>query len=173
MPLYSFEDAKPDVAPTAWIAPTAVLVGNVTVEENASVWYGCVLRADFGPIIVAAGANVQDNTVIHGGPDGTRIGKGATIGHQCVIHGSVIGEEALIGNGSTVQDGSVIGARSLVGAGALVAPNTQIPDETLALGSPAKSTGPLTPGARIWVERNPLAYQDLARRHSATVTRLD
>ena len=173
MPLYSFEDAKPEVDPTAWIAPTAVLVGDVTVEENASVWYGCVLRADFGPIVVAAGANVQDNSVIHGGPATTRVGEGATIGHQCVIHGSVIGKEALVGNGATVQDGSVIGERSLVAAGSLVAPNSQIPDESLAMGSPAKTIGPLTPGARHWVEHNPLTYQELARRHSAGVARID
>lgn len=173
MPLYSFEGAKPNVDPTAWIAPTATLVGDVTVEADASVWYGAVLRADFGPIVVAAGANVQDNTVIHGGPGATIIGPGSTVGHQCVIHGAVIGTEALVGNGATVQDGASIGDHALVGAGALVAPNAVIPPETLALGAPAKVAGPLTDGARFWVEMNPKGYQELARRYAAGTTALD
>ena len=106
MPLFSFEGHAPTVHPTAFIAPTATLVGDVRVEADASIWYNAVLRADFGPIVVRAGANVQDGCVLHGGDDPvTEVGAGATIGHLCVVHGCVIGEEALIGNGSTVQDG--------------------------------------------------------------------
>src|SRR5881398_3868425 len=124
MPLYSFEGVSPTVADDAFIAPTATLVGDVRVEAEASVWYGAVLRADFGPIVVRRGANVQDGSVLHGGADPvTEVGEGATIGHLCVVHGAVIGAEALIGNGATVQDGARIGARSLVGAGSLVPPN--------------------------------------------------
>src|SRR6204780_5864447 len=103
MPLFSFEGQVPTVSPTAWIAPTATLVGDVRVEDEASIWYGAVLRADFGPIIVRRGANVQDGSVLHGGDDSvTEIGAGATIGHLCVVHGAVLGAEALIGNGATV-----------------------------------------------------------------------
>src|ERR1700729_2945002 len=110
MPLYSFEGLEPDVAPGAWIAPTATLVGDVRVEDEASVWYGAVLRADFGPIIVRRGANIQDGSVLHGGGDPScEVGAGATIGHLCVVHGARIGAEALIGNGATVLDGAVIG----------------------------------------------------------------
>ncbi|QNG38139.1 gamma carbonic anhydrase family protein [Geodermatophilaceae bacterium NBWT11] len=174
MPLFSFEGKHPQVHPDAWIAPTATLVGDVTVESGASVWYGVVVRADFGAIVIRAGANVQDNSVLHGGDDPvTEVGPGATIGHLCVVHGCVIGAEALIGNGSTVQDGARIGRRALIGAGSLVPPGMVVPDEVLALGSPAKVRGPLTAGAAQWVDGNPSIYQELARRHAAGVERLD
>lgn len=174
MPLFSFEGKHPQVHPDAWIAPTATLVGDVTVESGASVWYGVVVRADFGAIVIRAGANVQDNSVLHGGDDPvTEVGPGATIGHLCVVHGCVIGAEALIGNGSTVQDGARIGRRTLIGAGSLVPPGMVVPDEVLALGSPAKVRGPLTAGAAQWVDGNPSIYQELARRHAAGVERLD
>ena len=174
MPLFSFEGKHPQVHPDAWIAPTATLVGDVTVEAGASVWYGVVVRADFGAIVIRAGANVQDNSVLHGGDDPvTEVGPKATIGHLCVVHGCVIGAEALIGNGSTVQDGARIGRRTLIGAGSLVPPGMVVPDEVLALGSPAKVRGPLTAGAAQWVDGNPSIYQELARRHAAGVERLD
>jgi carbonic anhydrase/acetyltransferase-like protein (isoleucine patch superfamily) len=171
MPLFSFEGLLPVVHPDAWIAPTATLVGDVTVEAGASIWYGAVLRADFGPIIVRAGANVQDGSVIHGaGP--VDIGIGATIAHLCVVHGATIGSEALIGNHATVQDGAQIGARAMVAAGALVPPNTVVEPETLFRGSAGTSAGPLTTGAKFWVDHNAAAYQDLARRHAAGVTEI-
>lgn len=173
MPLFSFEGVAPTVHPSAFIAPTATLVGDVRVEANASIWYNAVLRADFGPIIVREGANVQDGSVLHGGDDPiTEIGPGATIGHLCVVHGCVIGAEALIGNGSTIQDGARIGARCLVGAGATVAPGTVVPDEQLVLGSVAREKGPLTESAKWWVEGNPDIYRDLARRHRDSVARM-
>ena len=103
VPLFSFEGLAPTVSPQAWIAPTATLVGDVRVEAEASVWYGAVLRADFGPIVIRRGANVQDGSVLHGGRDPvTEVGEGATIGHVCVVHGAVVHAEALIGNGATV-----------------------------------------------------------------------
>jgi carbonic anhydrase/acetyltransferase-like protein (isoleucine patch superfamily) len=166
MPLYSFEGASPTVHPTAWIAPTATLVGNVTVEAEASVWYGAVLRGDFGRVVVGRRANVQDNSVIHSGPEGTMIGAGATIGHLCVVHSAAIGEEALIGNGATVQDGAQVGARALVGAGSLVPPNAVIPPGVVAMGVPARERGPLTDAAKAWVDGNPSIYAELARRHA-------
>ncbi len=173
MPLFSFEGRSPQVHPDAWIAPTATLVGDVTVEAHASVWYGAVLRADFGAIVVREGANVQDGSVLHGGEDPvTEVGAGATIGHLCVVHGCVIGPEALIGNGSTVQDGARIGRRTLIGAGSLVPPGLVVPDEVLALGSPARVRGPLSAGAVQWVDGNPSIYQELARRHAAGVEEL-
>src|SRR5215472_3358072 len=123
MPLFAFEGHEPDVSPEAWIAPTATLVGDVRVEAEASIWYGAVLRADFGPIIVRRGANIQDGSVLHGGADPvTDIGEGATIGHLCVVHGAVIGAEVLVGNGATVLDGVTVGRRALVAAGATVPP---------------------------------------------------
>ena len=170
MPMFSFEGRFPTVHPTAWIAPTATLVGDVTVEAGASVWYGAVLRADFGPIVVRAGANVQDGSVLHGGTDPvTEIGAGATVGHLCVVHGAVVGEQALIGNGSAVQDGARIGARALVAAGSTVTPGTVVEPETVATGTPARARGPLGGSARWWVENNPSAYAALAERHRAGV----
>src|ERR1700683_53098 len=105
MPLFEFEGRGPQVSATAWIAPTATLVGDVRVEAEASVWYGAVLRADFGPILVRRGANAQDGSLLQGGGDPvTEDGEGATIGHVCVVHGCVVHTEALIGNGATVLD---------------------------------------------------------------------
>src|SRR5258707_7245398 len=139
MPLFAFEGRAPDVSPDAWIAPTATLVGDVRVEAEASVWYGAVLRADFGPIIVRRGANIQDGSVLHGGADPvTEIGEGATIGHLCVVHGAVIGAEALIGNGSTVLDGVIVGRRALVAAGATVPPGMGRPRGVIAGGVPGR-----------------------------------
>jgi carbonic anhydrase/acetyltransferase-like protein (isoleucine patch superfamily) len=170
MPLFAFEGHAPTVSPAAWIAPTATLVGDVRVEAEASIWYGAVLRGDFGAIIVRKGANVQDGSVLHGGDDPvTEVGEGATIGHLCVVHGAVIGEEALVGNGATVLDGAVVGRRALVAAGCTVPPGMTIPDEMLAVGVPARIAGQVTAGAKHWVETNPQAYRDLARRHAAGV----
>jgi carbonic anhydrase/acetyltransferase-like protein (isoleucine patch superfamily) len=167
MPLFAFEGRAPQVSATAWIAPTATLVGEVIVEDEASVWYGAVLRADFGRIIVRRGANVQDGSVLHGGSDPvTEVGPGATIGHLCVVHGAVIGTEALVGNGATVLDGAVVGSRALVAAGCTVPPGMEIPDGMLAVGTPARVTGPVTGRARQWVDDNPQTYRDLARRHA-------
>jgi carbonic anhydrase/acetyltransferase-like protein (isoleucine patch superfamily) len=170
MPLFAFEGRKPAVSPAAWIAPTATLVGDVRVEAGASIWYGAVLRADFGPIIVRQGANVQDGSVLHGGDEPvTEVGAGATVGHLCVVHGAVIGAEALIGNGATVLDGATVGARALVAAGATVPPLMNIPGGMLAAGVPARVVREVSGGAEQWVRTNPQIYQDLARRHAAGV----
>ena len=164
MPLFAFEGTAPTVDPSAWIAPTATLIGDVRVEAEASVWYGAVLRADFGPIVIRAGANVQDNSVLHGGEDPLIIGPGATVGHLCLVHNCVVGTEALIGNGATVQDGARIGDRALVGAAALVPPNMVVPDAQMALGAPAKLR-PMTESAGWWVRSKPAIYRELAQRH--------
>lgn len=167
MPIYAFEGHTPQVADDAFIAPTAVLIGNVRVESGASVWFNAVLRGDYAPIVVGEGANVQDGSVLHGPPGHELlIGRNATVGHLCVVHGATIGEEALIGNGATVLDGAKIGARAMVGGGAVVPPNFELPDDMLAVGVPAKIKG-LIPGtpAEMWIQLNPGAYQDLARRY--------
>ena len=170
MPLFAFEGREPAVSPDAWIAPTATLVGDVRVEAEASIWYGAVLRADFGPIIVRRGANVQDGSVLHGGDDPvTDIGEGATIGHLCVVHGAVIHAEALVGNGATVLDEVIVGRRALVAAGCTVPPGMKIPDGMLAVGVPARIVGEVSGGAREWVETNPETYRELARRHATRI----
>lgn len=167
MPLFSFEGASPTVDPTAFVAPTAVLVGDVTVEAEASVWYGAVLRADYSPVVVRRGANVQDGSVVHAAPGaGVEIGEGATIGHLCVVHGATVGREALIGNGATLLDGCVVGERAMVAAHSLVAAGFEVPPATLAAGSPAVVKREIAgTAAEIWVDANPQAYRDLAARH--------
>lgn len=168
---YSFEGKTPQVHPDAFIAPTATLIGDVRVEAGASVWYGAVLRADICTIIVRAGANVQDNSVIHGAPDAVvEIGEGATVAHSCIVHGATIGAKGLLGNSSTLLDGASLGAGSMVAAGSLVSPGTDIPDGVLAAGTPAAVKKPIEgTGAQFWVEANPPYYAELAQRHRAGV----
>ncbi len=167
MPLFAFEGRSPRVDPTAFVAPTATLIGDVTVEAGASVWFNAVLRGDYGPIVVREGANVQDGSVLHAPPGiPVDIGPGATVAHMCVVHGVHVGKEALIANHATVLDGAVIGARSMIAAGALVAAGTHIPAEVLAVGVPATVKGPIAgTSAETWVNLNPQAYQGLARRY--------
>ena len=169
MPLYSFEGVSPTVHPEAWIAPTATLVGDVVVEKGASIWYGVVIRADLGRIVIREGANIQDNSVIHVGDGLCEVGRNATVGHQCLVHDCVVGEQALIGNGAIVLDGAVVGERTLIAAGATVTPGSVIPPESVALGSPAKKILPLEGTARLFVDHNAAVYHDLARRHAASV----
>src|ERR1700730_9730927 len=167
MPLFSFEGRSPKVDPTAFVAPTATLIGDVTIQAGASVWFNTVLRADYAPVIVREGANVQDGSVLHAPPGiPVDIGPGATVAHMCVIHGVHVGAEALIANHRTVLDGAVIGSRSMAAAGALGVRGTKIPDEVLVVGAPATVRGPIAgTGAEMWVNVNPKAYQDLAQRY--------
>jgi carbonic anhydrase/acetyltransferase-like protein (isoleucine patch superfamily) len=167
MPLYALDGASPTVHPHAFVAPTAVLIGDVVVEAGASVWFNAVLRADYSRIMVREGANVQDCSVLHGPPDlVTEIGRRATVGHSCVVHGAVIGEEALVGNGCTVLDGARIGARSLVAAHSMVAAGTEFEPGMLLAGAPAVAKRPVagTPAER-WVKANPGAYGSLSQRY--------
>lgn len=167
--MFSFEGVSPTVHPDAWIAPTATLIGDVVVEKDASVWYGVVIRADFGKIVIREGANVQDNSVIHVNDGVCEVGKNATVGHLCLVHDCTIGEQALIGNGATVLDKAQIGARALVAAGATVTPGSVVPPEMIAMGSPAKKLVPLTDSAKLWVDHNAEVYRQLAQRHSDSV----
>jgi carbonic anhydrase/acetyltransferase-like protein (isoleucine patch superfamily) len=173
MPSFDFEGKRPTIADDAFIAPTATLIGDVTIEAGASVWYGAVLRGDCGPIIVRERANIQDGAVVHCPPEvATEIGAGATVAHQCVVHGAVLEEECLVGNAAIVLDGARIGARSMVAAHALVTPGTQIPSGVLALGAPAKVKGQLEGLPAAWVSFNPAYYAELAQRHRAGITQI-
>lgn len=175
MHLFEFEGKRPTVHPEAFVAPTATLIGDVTVEKGASVWYGVVLRADICTIVVREDANVQDNSVIHAGPEHTvEIGAGATVAHSCVVHGAVLEERALLGNSSTMLDGSRLGAGSMVAAGSLVTPETEIPAGVLAAGTPASVKREIAgTGAQFWVETNPSYYAELAQRHRSGIRPVD
>lgn len=168
---FDFEGKTPKVHPEAFIAPTATLIGDVTVEAGASIWYGAVLRGDLAPIIIRERANVQDGSIVHGPPEVlTEVGPGATIAHGCVVHGAILEEECLVGNGATVLDGARIGARSMIAAHSMVSPGFVVPSGVLAAGSPAVVKRPLEGTmAQVWVRANPSYYADLAQRHRAGV----
>jgi carbonic anhydrase/acetyltransferase-like protein (isoleucine patch superfamily) len=174
VPLYSFEGLAPQVHESAFVAPTATLVGDVIVEEGASVWYGAVIRADYAPVIIRAGANVQDNATVHGPPGlTTDVGRGATIAHNCVVHGAVIGDEALVANGAIVLDAARIGRRTLVAAGSVVAAEAEFADNLLVAGAPAVVKRVLDGSpAQFWVDANPSAYAELAQRHRRGIRQL-
>lgn len=175
MHLFEYEGKRPVIADDAWIAPTATLIGDVTIESGASIWYGATLRGDDGPIVVRERANVQDGTVIHTTPDvTTEIGVRATVAHQCMIHGAVLEEEALVGNGCVVLDGARIGARSMIAAMSLVQPGVQIPPGVLAAGVPAQVKKEIAgTQAEFWVKMNPVYYPELAIRHRNGIRRIE
>jgi carbonic anhydrase/acetyltransferase-like protein (isoleucine patch superfamily) len=169
VPLFSLDGVEPSVHPSAFVAPTATLVGEVIVEEGASIWYNVVIRADYSPIIIRAGANVQDGSVLHGPPESpAELGPRATIAHGCVVHGAVIGAGTIVGNGAVVMDGARIGSGSLIAAHSMVAVNAVIPDGVLAAGSPATVRREVagTPVEEM-LAIQPGAYIELARRHAA------
>ena len=175
MPLFSFEGLRPRIHATAFVAPTATLVGDVIIEEHASVWYGVVFRADYAPVIVRRRANVQDNAVIHGAPGlTTDVGEGVTIGHNCVVHGALLERECIVANGAVVLDGATIGSRALIAAGSVVAAGMSVPGGMLAAGSPAEVRRPVKgSGGELWVETNPAAYVELGRRHRRGIAYVD
>lgn len=168
--LIEFEGVRPTVAESAWIAPTATLIGDVVVGEGASIWYGAVLRADHTRIEIGEEANIQDNSVLHASPGRPIIvGARVTVGHMCMIHGCVLGEQSLVGNGATVLDGAQIGRRSLVAAHALVREGFVLEDEMIAGGVPAAVIGSATkPGVRDLILSNGEEYRRLAGRHRDT-----
>ena len=175
MNLFEFEGKRPSVHPDAFVAPTATLIGDVTVEAGASIWYGVVIRADICTIVIRSGSNVQDNSVLHAAPGATlTVGPDATIGHACVVHCEVVGERTLIGNGSTLLDGAKVGAGTLVAAGSVVTPGAEIPAGVVAAGIPCRPTKPIEgTSSEFWVQTNPDYYQELASRHAAGVARVE
>lgn len=165
MPVYAFEEHAPEIHESAFIAPNATIVGQVTIEADASVWYGAVVRGDYAPIVIRAGANVQDGAVLHGNAL-TEVGPGATVAHNCVIHSAVLGEECLVANGAVVLDGARIGSRALLAAGSVLAADAVVPDGMLAAGAPAEVKRPIEGTAsEFWIQANPSAYRELAQRH--------
>lgn len=166
--LVEFEGYYPQVAPTAFVAPNATLVGNVTVGDGASIWYGAVLRADHGDsaIVIGARSNVQDNCVIHVSHDrGTAIGEDVTIGHGAILEGCEIDDRALIGMNAVVLQDAHVGAGSLVAAGSVVLSGMEIPAGRLAAGSPARVRKPIGGASAGWIEHAASHYVELSRRY--------
>jgi len=155
----------PQVDPTAWIAPTADVMGDVTIGPKSCVLYQCVIRGDIQKIVIGEGSNIQDGSVIHLADElPAIIGDYVTVGHKAMIHACIIEDECLIGMSSTILDGAVIGRRSIVAAGAVVAPGTIVPPGSMVMGIPGKIK-PLAEerqeGLRFWAEK----YIEVAAAH--------
>jgi carbonic anhydrase/acetyltransferase-like protein (isoleucine patch superfamily) len=159
-----FHGQAPRVAPDAFIAPTAVVIGNVEIGAGASVWFGAVLRGDHGRIVVGAGSNVQDNATLHA-PEGgeTVLEDEVSVGHGAVLEGCVVRRGALIGINAVVLHGVTIGERAMVAAGAVVPEGMAVPPETLAAGVPARVKKALDGSALGWVNRAAGVYRELAQ----------
>ncbi len=156
----------PDIHTTAFVAPGAHIIGDVTLGESSSVWYQCVLRGDIEKIEIGKGSNIQDGTVIHLASDqGTRVGDYVTVGHKALLHACRIEDEVLVGMGAIVMDGARIGSRSIVAAGSLVTKGFEAPAGSLVMGSPAKVVRALSEeeqgGIRHWAEK----YIRVAEEH--------
>lgn len=138
--IYTLNGKSPIIHPNAYVAPGAKLIGDVELKEGATVWFNAVLRGDEEKITIGPGSNIQDGCVVHADPGfPVDVGANVTVGHNAILHGCTVEDEAFIGMGATVMNGAVIGARALVAAGALVTEKEQIEPETLVVGLPAKA----------------------------------
>src|SRR4051812_9703503 len=173
--LIEYHGKRPRVADDAFLAPTAVLIGDVTVGAAASIWFGAVLRGDFGPIVVGAGSNVQDNAVVHVGETWpTTIGTNVTIGHGAVLEGCAIGDGAIIGMNATVLRHATIGSEAVVAAGSVVGEGMAVPARTLAAGVPASIKKELAGSSLEWVRMAAASYREKAGEYRALgVDKLD
>jgi len=159
-----FNDKMPVMDRPAFIADNAAITGDVTVKEDANVWYGTVLRGDIEPIVVGRGSNIQDGCILHTS-EGTPclVGDNVTVGHGVILHGCVIEDNCLIGMGATVLDGAVIGKESIVGACALVTKGKKFPPRSMIIGSPAKAVRTLTDEEVADLHSHPVHYVEVAR----------
>lgn len=172
----TFESCRPEVADSAWVDATALVIGDVVLAEDVSVWPMTVVRGDVNHIRVGARTNIQDGSVVHvahaGGmnPTGypTLIGEDVTVGHKAIVHACTIEDACLIGMGATVMDGAVIGAESMLGAGALVPPGKQLAGGYLYMGSPAKAVRELTDEERDFLRYSARHYVEVKNRHRGT-----
>jgi len=166
--LIPFRGKQPRVDPTAFIAPTAVLIGDVEIGAESSVWFGAVLRGDNGPIRIGARTSVQDNAVVHVSEHGaTLIGDDVTIGHAAVMEDCDVKRYALIGSNATLLNGCSIGEGALIAAGSVVGERAEIPPRVVAAGAPAKVKKTLEGEAATWVEISAGEYVKLSRAYLA------
>jgi carbonic anhydrase/acetyltransferase-like protein (isoleucine patch superfamily) len=175
MALYEHKGIRPKVHPTAWIAPTATVIGDVEIGEGSSVWFGAVIRGDVFPIRIGARSNIQDNAVVHvtGGRASTTVGDDVTVGHSAIIHGCTVGNRCLVGMGSIVLDNAVVEDECLIGAGALVAPGARIATRSLALGRPAKKVRTIENPDLIEIVGASALYVQYARDFKLDLKRID
>jgi len=168
MPLYSIDDVAPSVNPTAWVAPSADLIGDVRLGNRCSVWFGAIIRADNTPIILGDETNFQDGAVGHSDPGAPlTLGARVTVGHQAILHGCTIEDEALIGMGARILNGAVIGRQCIVGAGALVTEGKQFEPRSLIVGSPARALRRISEDQVTMLKLSAAHYAEKAARYAA------
>ena len=167
MPLYAIDDVSPSISASAWVAPSADLIGDVRLAPLASVWFGAVIRADNTPILLGEETNFQDGAIGHSDPGAPlTIGARVTVGHQAILQGCTVGEEALIGMGARILNGAVIGPQCIVGAGALVTEGKAFEARSLVVGSPARAIRPLTDEEVAMLRLSAAHYAEKARRYA-------
>ena len=167
-------DHAPNVHQSAWVAPSADLVGNVELRADSSVWYTAVLRAELEPIVLGERSNLQDGVIVHtdvGKP--ATIGAGVSVGHRAVLHGCTLHENVLVGIGAIILDGAVIGANSIIGAGTVITSKIEIPAGKLVWGVPAEIQGDASPKALEAKRRGTALYQTLPDRYRKSLRRID
>ncbi len=159
----------PRIAPGVFIAPNAFVIGDVEIAEGSSIWFGCVLRGDVGPIRIGRRSNIQDLACVHmtDGLSMTVVGDDVTVGHGAILHGCTVGDGALVGMASTLLDNAVVGARSVVAAGSLVPPRMVIPAGSMVRGSPAKVLREATEEERSMGVAGAAHYVENAKRYLA------
>ena len=170
--IYALDGISPDIAPSAWVAPDANLIGRVVLEDEASVWFGATLRGDNEEIRVGRGSNVQEACVLHtdiGFP--LVIGASCTIGHKAILHGCTIGDGSLIGMGAIVLNGARVGRGCLIGAGALITEGKEIADGSLVMGAPGRVVRMLDAAAQARLLLSAESYRANARRFAAGLKR--
>ncbi len=176
MPIYELEGIRPELPPagTFWIAPDAILIGRVRLMPGASIWFGAVLRGDNDWITIGENSNVQDQSVIHADPgQPVTVGKNVTIGHHVILHSTTVGDNSLIGMGSTLLNRSRIGNSCLVGAHALITEGKNFEDRSMILGSPAKFVRTLNDGEIERIGLSAKIYVENARRFARRLTQID
>ncbi len=165
--ILKFKDKYPQIHPTAWIAPSADVIGDVTIGENSSVWFSCVIRSDVNKVIIGKNTNIQDLSCIHTDVDSqTILGDNVTIGHKVMLHGCKIEDNCLIGMSATILDDAVIGEGSIVGANSLVTSGKVFPPQSLIMGSPAKVVKQLNDEDRDKLIKHALHYVDYKDEYS-------
>ena len=173
MAVYQLDDRTPQIAPSAWVADSAQVMGAVQIAADASVWFGAVLRGDNEPILIGEGSNIQDGSMLHSDYDKPLVvGKHVTVGHMVILHGCTIGDESLIGIGAVVLNGAKIGRNCLVGAGSLVTEGKEFPDGSMIMGTPAKVVRQLTPEQMEGLRESARRYIENGQRYKAGLKKI-
>jgi len=164
--IYELGEQQATIADDAYVAPSAIVIGDVLLQPESSIWFGAVLRGDIERITVGRGSNIQDGTVCHTDPTNPcTIGDYVTVGHMAMLHGCTIGDNSLIGIGATLMNGSSVGSECIVGAHALITEGKHFPDGVVIMGSPAKAVRELTDDDRTKLRANAERYVQRAKRY--------